>query len=49
VTSAIISPPLAEFIADRLPDYLPGTIANVTTMAIIAILVSASIYLIPFI
>ncbi|WOL40608.1 hypothetical protein RAH42_02950 [Pyramidobacter sp. YE332] len=48
VLGAILGAPLAEFFANKIPDYVPGTVANVTSMAITTIIVAVTMQILPW-
>ena len=47
VAGAVIGAPLAEYINSRKPDYIHGTVGNVTAMGLSTIIVAAALYCMP--
>ena len=48
ILGAVIGAPLAEFCSNKMPDYVPGTVANVSAMAISTIIVAATMQALPW-
>ena len=45
---AVIGAPVADFVGGKLPDYVPGTVANVTSMALCTILTAITMQALPW-